>query len=230
MPSLAAAAPIPHLEFARQQMLEQQLRTWDVLDGRVLDAVSFIRRENFVPAAFRGVAFADAQIPIAHGQFMLQPKVEGMILQTLAIQPIDYVLDIGSGSGFLAACIGRLAARVRSIEIFADLAETARANVAAAAVNNVAIETLDATTLAEENCYDAIALTSALPPDNEVLETRFARALKIGGRMFIVIGKAPVMKAFKVTRTTASHWDRVSLFETVFEPLVNASRPTAFVF
>lgn len=230
MLSPSAAVPIPHLDFARQQMIEQQLRTWDVLDARVLEAVSFIRRENFVPAAFRGVAFADAQIPMSHGQFMLQPKVDGMILQTLAIQPTDSVLDVGSGSGFLAACMGRLSARVRSVEIFADLTERARANVAAAAVNNVSIDTADATMLSEENCYDAIAITSALPPDNEALETRFSRALKVGGRMFIVIGKAPAMSAFKITRTTASHWNRESLFETVLEPLVNAARPTAFVF
>ena len=219
-----------NLEFARQQMIEQQLRTWEVLDGRVLEAVANVRRENFVPEPYRNVAFADAQTSLGHGQFMLQPKVDGKILQTLQIGPTDYVLDVGAGSGFLAACMGRLAAKVRSVEIFSDLAERARANLDAAAANNVFVDVIDATTLTDENCYDAIAVTAAIPPHNDELEQRLSRALKIGGRLFMVLGRAPVMEAVKVTRTTASHWQRDALFETVIEPLVNAARPSAFVF
>jgi protein-L-isoaspartate(D-aspartate) O-methyltransferase len=218
------------VESARHQMIEQQLRTWEVLDTRVLDAVETVRRENFVPEAYRHVAFADAQIPIGHAQFMLQPKIDGKILQVLAIQQTDYVLDVGAGSGFLAACMGRLGARVRSVEIFADLAERARHNINAAAANNVVVDSVDATTLSDENCYDAIAITAAIPPHNDELNQRFKRALKVGGRMFMVTGSVPAMEAVKITRTTASHWSEEILFETVLEPLVNALKPSAFVF
>jgi len=211
-------------------MIEQQLRTWDVLDVRVLDAVGRVRRENFVPAAYRNVAFADAQIPLGNGRFMLQPKVDGKILQILNIQAAESVLDIGTGSGYLAGCMGRLGARVRSVEISAELAANAMRNLDAAAINNVVVDVLDATTLTDENRYAVIAITAALPPDNDKLEQRFGRALTVGGRMFVVIGAAPVMAAVKITRTTASHWQRETLFETVIEPLINARRPSAFAF
>jgi protein-L-isoaspartate(D-aspartate) O-methyltransferase len=211
-------------------MVAQQLRTWDVLDARVLAAMHAVRREIFVPESFRHVAFADAQIPIGHGQFMLQPKMDGKILQALAIQPSDQILDIGTGSGFLAACLGKLGDHVRSVELHADLVERARANMHSAAVNNVVIEMSDAVRLREEVRYEAIAITAALPPNNAALEQQFARALKVGGRMFMVTGTAPVMEAVKITRTTQSHWAREQLFETLFEPLVNAPRPQSFVF
>jgi protein-L-isoaspartate(D-aspartate) O-methyltransferase len=148
----------------------------------------------------------------------------------LAIEPTDYVLDVGAGSGFLAACMGKLAGRVRTVEIFSELAERATLNLNAAAANNVFVDVVDATILTEETCYDAIALTAAIPPHNDELEQRFARALKVGGRMFMVTGAAPAMEAIKLTRTTPSHWQREILFETVVEPLVNAAKPTAFVF
>jgi protein-L-isoaspartate(D-aspartate) O-methyltransferase len=217
-------------EAARQQMIAQQLRTWEVLDARVLDAIHSVKRENFVPESYRHVAFADAQIPIGHGQFMLQPKVDGKILQALAVMPGDEILDVGAGSGFLAACLGKLGGRVRSVELFPDLVERAKANVHAAAANNVVIELADAAQLNDENRYDAIAITAAIPLNNSELEQRFCRALKVGGRLFMVTGAAPVMEAAKITRTTQSHWEREELFETVFEPLLNASRPPAFTF
>ncbi len=223
---LASAAT----EAARHQMIAQQLRTWEVLDSRVLDALQAVKRERFVPEAYRHVAFADAQIPLGHGQCMLQPKMDGKILQALAIQPSDQVLDVGAGSGFLAACMGKLGANIRSVELFSDLVELAKANVHAAAVNNVVVELADATLLADEDRYDAIAVTAAIPPGNEALEQRFARALKVGGRLFLVVGATPTMEAVKITRTTQSHWHREELFETVLEPLVNAVRPSTFVF
>jgi protein-L-isoaspartate(D-aspartate) O-methyltransferase len=218
------------LETARRQMIAQQLRTWEVLDNAVLEALHVVKREEFVPEPFRQVAFADEQIPLGHGQFMLQPKLDGRILQTLSLRVTDEVLDIGAGSGFLASCMGKLAARVRSLEIFPDVAERARRNVHNAAANNVVIDTGDATQLVDENRYDAIAITCAIPPNNDSLERRFERALKVGGRMFMVVGSTPIMEAVLITRTTQSHWGREKLFETVVEPLVNAARPSAFAF
>jgi protein-L-isoaspartate(D-aspartate) O-methyltransferase len=215
-----------NIEVARQQMIEQQVRAWDVFDDRVLGVMRELPRERFAPARFHDVAYADSAIPLAHGQSMLPASLHGRILQALALTPSDLVLEIGAGSGYLTACLGRLAARVRSIEIFPDLADEARSNVLAAAVNNVAIETADGAKLDEQMQYDAIAVTGSLP----VYDERYQRALKIGGRLFVVVGQAPVMEAWKVTRVGEREWQRESLFETVIESLVNAVRPSAFVF
>ncbi len=215
-----------NIEVAREQMVEQQVRAWDVLDPQVLAVLRKVRREAFVPAGFNNLAFADAPIPLGHGEVMLPPKVDGRILQALALKLTDTVLDIGSGSGFLAACLGRLAARVRSIEIHADLAELATRNLLEFAANNVVVEQGDATRLTESERYDAIAVSSSLP----VYDDRFEKALKPGGRLFIVVGEAPVMEAWQVTRTGASEWSRVSLFETSIPALVNSHRPSRFVF
>jgi protein-L-isoaspartate(D-aspartate) O-methyltransferase len=192
----------------------------------VLDVMRGIQRDKFVPDAFRGVAFADAPIPLPNGQRMLPPKVHGRILQALALRSSDVALEIGAGSGYLTACMARLCSRVRSLEIHADLSELARANLLAAAVNNVAVETMDATRLDEASKYDAIAVTASLP----LYDERFQQALKIGGRMFVVVGTAPIMEAWKVTRLGEREWERESLFETVIDPLVNAARVSQFVF
>jgi protein-L-isoaspartate(D-aspartate) O-methyltransferase len=225
-PILTSAVMQTTIDFARRQMIDQQIRTWEVLDLRVLDALEKVRREQFVPAALRHVAFADSNVPIGHEQVMLAPRIDGKILQALALTPSDHVLDVGTGSGFLAACFGKLAAQVRSLEIFPDLAERASANLHAAAANNVVVEVSNALLLNEEARYDAIAVTSSLPSE----DSRFARALKVGGRLFMVIGLAPVMEAVKITRTGQNEWQREDLFETVIPPLVNAARPSSFVF
>jgi protein-L-isoaspartate(D-aspartate) O-methyltransferase len=215
-----------NIAVARQQMIEQQVRAWDVFDDRVLTVMRDVPRERFVPARFHDVAYADSPIPLAHGQRMLPASVHGRILQALALAPGDTALEIGAGSGYLTACLGRLAGRVRSIEIFPDLADEARANVLAVAVNNVAIEAADGARLDEQLAYDAIAVMGSLP----VYDERYQRALKIGGRLFVVVGQAPVMEAWKVTRVGEREWQRESLFETVIDPLLNAARPSAFVF
>jgi len=207
-------------------MVEQQVNTWDVFDERVLAVMQEVRRERFTPPAWEAVAFADADIPLAHGQVMLPPKIHGRILQALNPGADDVALEIGTGSGYLAACMGRLAGRVRSLEIFADLADSARASLVAAAANNVAVETADGMQLDEPSAYDVIAVTGSLP----VYDERFQRALRPGGRLFVVVGQAPVMEAWKITRVGEREWQRESLFETVVAPLVNASRPPAFVF
>ena len=215
-----------NIEAARQQMIGQQVHTWDVFDERILAAMRAVKREQFVPQQWRQTAFADGPIPLPNGQCMLPPKVQGRILQALDIGPDNVVLEVGTGSGYLAACMGRLAARVRSLEIFPDLAAKAAVNLHEAAINNVAVETADAMLLDEVAQYDAIAVTGSLP----LYDERFQRALKPGGRLFIVVGPSPVMEAWKITRIGEREWQREGLFETVIEPLVNAPRPSAFIF
>lgn len=210
----------------REQMIEQQVRAGDVLDERVLDAMRAIRREIFVPAAYRQAAYVDASIPIGHGQSMLPPIVHGRILQALAPNPDDVALLVGAGTGYLAACLGKLAAQVRAIEILPKLAEQARTNLLSVSVNNVGIEITDGMQMDEQGSYNVVAVTGSLP----IYDERFQRALRVGGRLFIVVGQQPVMEAWQVTRVGEREWQRESLFETVIDPLINAPRPSGFVF
>jgi protein-L-isoaspartate(D-aspartate) O-methyltransferase len=220
-----------NVESARRQMIEQQVRAWTVLDERVLETLGRVRRELFVPAAYRELAFADTQIPLGHGQNLLAPRVEGRILQALAVQPGDEVLEIGTGSGFFAACLALLAGQVRSIEIIPELALQAQQNLRAAGISGVSIETGDAlalSTLTREPLagYDAIAVTGSLP----IYDARFERALTVGGRALVIVGQAPVMEARLITRVGEQEWTREALFETVVTPLLNAPQPPSFVF
>ena len=215
-----------NIELARAQMVEQQVHAWDVFDERVLDVMRQIRREQFAPASFSRVAFADAVIPLPQGQSMLPAKIQGRVLQALLPTPADIALEIGAGSGYLSACLGQLCSRVRSIEIFPELADLARRNLFTAAVNNVSVEIGDAMQFTEQSAYDVIAVTGSLP----LYDERFQQALRIGGRLFVVVGQAPVMEAWKVTRIGEREWQREGLFETVIAPLVNAPRPSEFVF
>jgi protein-L-isoaspartate(D-aspartate) O-methyltransferase len=157
---------------------------------------------------------------------MLPAKVHGRILQALSVQPDELALEIGAGSGYLTACLARLASRVRSLEIFPELADQARALLLRAAANNAAVEVGDGMRLEEQSAYDVIAVTGSLP----LYDERFQQALRPGGRLFVVVGQAPVMEAWKVTRVGEREWQRESLFETVVDPLVNAPRPSPFVF
>jgi protein-L-isoaspartate(D-aspartate) O-methyltransferase len=215
-----------NIELARLQMIEHQVHAWDVFDERVLSTMREIRREQFAPAAFSTVAFADAPIPLPGGQQMLPAKIHGRILQALLPNSTDLALEIGTGSGYLSACLGRLAARVRTVEILPELAEASRRNLFAVAANNVAVEVGDGMQLTEQSAYDVIAVTGSLP----LYDERFQQALRIGGRLFVVVGQEPVMEAWKVTRVGEREWQRESLFETVIAPLVNAPRPSEFVF
>jgi protein-L-isoaspartate(D-aspartate) O-methyltransferase len=215
-----------NIELAREQMIEQQVHAWDVFDEQVLTTMRQVRRELFAPAPYDTVAFADAAIPLPHGQSMLPAKVHGRILQALAPTPSDIALEIGAGSGYLSACLGRMSARVRSVEIFPELAELAQRNLFAAAINNVSVDVFDAMKLTEQSAYDVIAVTGSLP----LYDERFQQALRIGGRLFVVVGQAPVMEAWQVTRVGEREWQRVGLFETVVAPLLNAPRPSEFVF
>ncbi len=214
------------MEAARRQMIDQQVRTWDVLDPRVLEALAAVPRENFVPEAYRGVAFADTQIPIGHGQLMLKPALEGRILQALAPLRGERTLEIGTGSGFFAACLAHLAGAVDSIEIHADLAAGAARVIAEQGIARVSIETGDAFQRDFNAAYEVVAITGSLPAP----EPRFERALAPGGRMFIVVGMVPVMEARLVTRTGEDSWLSEALFETRIEPLVLPSAPSRFRF
>jgi protein-L-isoaspartate(D-aspartate) O-methyltransferase len=215
-----------NVEFARRQMIEQQVRAWEVLDLKVLDVLSHVRREDFVPPTLQDLAFADTSVPLPHGQSMLPPKLEGRILQSLEVTPDDRVLEVGTGSGFFATCLGRLGRTVRSIDIFPDLVEEAREKLRAAGAHNVTVETADAMQLDVRDAYDAIALTGSLP----IYDPRFEQALAVGGRLFVVVGTGPMMEARLITRVGVDEWRRQSLFETAMDPLIHAATPPKFVF
>jgi protein-L-isoaspartate(D-aspartate) O-methyltransferase len=218
--------PLMNIDAVREQMIEQQVRAGDVLDERVLDAMREVHRELFVPSAYRQAAYVDASIPIGHGQRMLPPIVHGRILQALAANSEDVALLVGTGTGYLAACLGKLAARVRGMEIIPELAEQSRVNLMTVAVNNVSVEVADAMQIEEQGTYNVVAVTGSLP----IYDERFQRALRVGGRLFVVVGQKPVMEAWQVTRVGEREWQRESLFETVTDPLINAPQPSAFVF
>lgn len=207
-------------------MLGQQIRAWEVLDDRVLRAIADTPRERFVPPDYRDLAFADTEIPIGHGQLMLAPKIEGRILQSLQIERVDEVLEIGTGTGYLTACIARLAQQVASVDIMPDFVTSARTRLAELELANVEIEAADALAMeVPAGRFDAIAVTGSVPE----LDERFVRMLRPGGRLFVVVGRAPAMEARLVTMHADGAWTTESLFETVLTPLINAERPEPFV-
>ena len=215
-----------NLETARSQMLGQQIRAWDVLDERVLDVLGRVPRERFVPDAYRYLAFADTEIPLEHGQQMLAPKVEGRILQALQIAPIDAALVIGTGSGFLTACLACLAQRVVSVDIFPEFIETAGKRIADLGADNIELAVADAVTLSGDAAgFDAIAVTASLP----VLDERFVRMLRPDGRLFVVAGRPPIMEARLITMRPGGHRTEESLFETLLTPMINAEHSEPFV-
>lgn len=213
-------------EAARRQMIDQQVRASDVLDGRVLETFAAVPREKFVPEAYRAVAFADAPIPIGHGQSMLTPALEGRILQALAPVRGERALEIGTGSGYFAACLAHLTGSVDSIEIQPDLAAGAARVIGELGIARVAVETGDALAREYAAGYELVAVTGSLA----VPEPRFERALVVGGRLFVVVGAGPAMEARRVTRTGEDSWLTEVLFETRIEPLVQVAAPSRFRF
>jgi protein-L-isoaspartate(D-aspartate) O-methyltransferase len=211
---------------ARQQMVDQQIRTWEVLDPRVLEVLAQVPREAFVPQSCRELAFADSELPIGSGQSMLAPKIQGRILQALGAHPTDSALEIGTGTGYLSACLSSLCASTHSIDIHPGLTALAAANLRVMPGARVRLETRDAFDAAPLGEYDVIAVTGSLP----VYDPRFERRLRVGGRLFAVVGSAPVMDALLIRRVDDGEWIRESLFETVIDPLVNATAPQRFVF
>jgi protein-L-isoaspartate(D-aspartate) O-methyltransferase len=210
----------------REQMIEQQVRAWDVLDERVLGTLRRVPREAFVPPQQRFLAYADAEVPLPEGQHMLRPSVVGRLLQALEPHPGERALEIGAGSGFVSACLRAAGAQVRSLELFAELAALAARNLTAIGMGDVEIVNADALNADTGERYGVIAVTASLP----VYDARFEQQLEIGGRLFVVVGVAPVMEARLVRRISHSAWTTDSLFETVIDPLVNAPRPPRFSF
>lgn len=211
-----------NLEQARFNMVEQQVRPWEVLDQQVLDRLAVVPREDFVPPAFRNLAYADIQIPIGQGQVMLPPNVEGRLLQALALEASDTVLEIGTGTGYLTAVIAGLAGHVHSVDIFPELQRLAEYHL-----KNVSLEVGDAARgWPREGGFDAIAITGSLPG----LPKAFPEALKVGGRLFAVLGRAPVMEAVCIIRMGEQEWSREGLFETVIPPLLHSEPAPKFTF
>ena len=213
-------------EAARRQMIDQQVRASAVLDPRVLETLAAVPRERFVPEAYRAVAFADAPIPIGHGEWMLPPVLEGRILQALAPVRGERVLEIGTGSGYFAACLAHLTGSVDSIEIHADLAVRAARALVDQGIARVSIETGDALARDFESGYEIVAVTGSLPVPSRALE----QALVVGGRMFVAIGTGPAMEACRVTRTGEDSWLSEPLFETRVPPLILKAAPSRFIF
>lgn len=213
-------------DFARQQMVDQQVRAWDVLHPDVLRVLRNIPREQFVPTGYEALAFADTEIPIGHSQFMMTPTLEGRVLQALKPTSTDNVLEIGTGSGFLAACLARLSDSVTSVDIHDDFLEAAKVNLEDSGISNVKLLSMDAMQKLPDEKFDVVAITGSI----EDFDTRFVEALKPRGRLFVVVGAGPAMDARLVTRTGDNDWQSESLFETVLAPLVNGSKPPQFLF
>ena len=215
-----------NVEDARTQMVNQQVRAWDVLDPVVLSVLTQVPREQFVPPRFRNLAFADTEIPLDRGQLMMTPQVEGRLLQSLAIRGTDRILEVGTGSGFLTACLARLGSRVTSLEILPELAEAARRNLRGVSTWNAEVRTEDVFQYRPAEPWDVIAVTGSVPQTDD----RFHNWLADGGRLFIVVGEPPLMQARLVTREGPGQWTTTTLFETSLPPLLNATPRSKFRF
>lgn len=217
------------MEQARFNMVEQQIRPWDVLDQNVLDLLFRLRREEFVPEAWRVLALADMEIPLGHGVSMLSPKLEARIAQEVRVNHGERILEIGTGSGYMTALLAKLAGTgsVHSVDIVAEFTANAKDKLAQHGIDNITLETADAARgyPGLEN-YDLVVITGSLP----VLPESYTKHLKIGGRLFAVIGECPVMEAKRITRLTQDTWRTDDLFETCTPPLKNAQQAEHFVF
>jgi protein-L-isoaspartate(D-aspartate) O-methyltransferase len=215
-----------NLDLARHNMIAQQLRPWEVLDDSVLDAMESLPRDRFVPPEFRRLAYSDSRIPLPCGQVMMAPKVEARMLQSLAIKPGNRVLEIGTGSGYVTALLARLGGEVSSIEYYEELSRSAAERLAA--------ENIEAELIVGDGLrgwpsgapYDVIAVTGSIAE----CDSAFDEQLNIGGRLFVVCGRSPVMKASLIVRVGDAAWSRETLFETDLPPLIGVVEPDRFEF
>lgn len=216
-----------NVELARFNMVEQQVRPWDVLDTQILDLMESMPREAFVPQGYENVAYADIDIRIGHGEVMLAPKYVGRMLQALDFQTNDVALEVGCGTGYVTALLAKSCLDVFSVDIYQDLVETTANNLKAQNINNVSLEVADAAQGWDAHApYDVIFISGSLP----VLPEAFQKSLNRGGRMVAIVGDSPVMEAILITRMGENEWRREMLFETEIKSLVNSTKPQRFVF
>jgi protein-L-isoaspartate(D-aspartate) O-methyltransferase len=213
-------------EQARFNMVEQQIRPWDVLDPTVLDLLSKVRREEFVPQQYRNLAFTDMEIPLGHGERMLSPKLEARLVQDADVRPTDRVLEVGTGSGYMAALLGHLAQQVYTVDIVAEFVELAKRRFSQQNIRNIVVESGDATRGWDAHApYDVIVITGSMP----VLPEAYEQVLAPGGRLIAILGDPPIMTAYRIRRT-GDGFSREGLFETSVKALRNAPQPARFVF
>lgn len=216
-----------NLEQARFNMIEQQVRTWEVLDQNVLDIMAAVPRERYVPDRYRSLAFADVRIPLAHHETMMTPNVEGRVLQAVAVREGESVLEVGTGSGYLTACLAQQAGEVVSVDIHSDFTRAATERLNDEGVQNVLLTTGNAAhDWGDERLFDVVVLTGSLP----ALFDSWRHRIKVGGRLFAIIGDGAAMEALLVTRREEGLWDEESLFETELARLRNAELPATFEF
>ena len=213
-------------DYARLQMVNQQVRGWNVYDERVLAMLRELPREHFVPDGFESLAFADLAIPLGHGEHMMTPTIEGRVLQALGLRGGETVLEIGTGSAFMTACLAKLSAQVTSVDIYDDFIESARRKLEAEGIENVKLMQMDATQELPAGEFDAIAVTGSI----QAFDPRYVEALAPNGRLFMVVGEAPVMEAKLIERTNDHDWHTISLFETDLPSLVHGALPPQFSF
>jgi protein-L-isoaspartate(D-aspartate) O-methyltransferase len=216
-----------NIEQARFNMVEQQIRPWNVLDLSVLELLSTVKREAFVPAAFKDLAFADIELPLGHGQCMLAPRLEARLLQDLGVQPHENVLEIGTGSGYMTALLAHRALKVTSLELSSDLVNTARANLRNAGVQNVEVKQADGALLTEaDGSFDVIVLSGSVTEVPQAL----LQMLKVGGRLAAVVGNEPVMCATFITRTSTTDFRTTQPWDCDAPRLQNFPEPSKFQF
>lgn len=216
-----------NIEQARFNMIEQQIRPWDVLNPQVLELLTKVKREDFVPQTYRTLAFVDMEIPLGHGEVMMSPKLEARILQELAIKKTDIIVEVGTGSGYLTALLAELGQYVHSVDIVPEFKTQASAKLQAHGYTNISLEVGDAARgWSRHGKYDVIVLTGSTP----VLPETFVHDLKIGGRLFAITGDAPAMTAQLITCVAEGAYNTVTLFETNVPLLKNAVQPERFVF
>ncbi|HET7663409.1 MAG TPA: protein-L-isoaspartate O-methyltransferase [Rhodanobacteraceae bacterium] len=215
----------PNIEQARHNMIDNQVRPWDVLDPRVLDALEYVRREDFVPAAYRNMAFVDLTLPLGHGEVMMKPVVEGRMLQALSLEGHENVLEIGTGSGYLTACLAHLAGHVTSVDMHAEFTRGAQDALTRASIGNATLLTDEAVHAYQpDSAFDVVVVTGAVPSVPE----RFLAWLKPGGRAFLVVGRSPVMRAVLLHHEGSGKYREESLFETDMPYLVHAAPTPRF--